>query len=114
MYDRCMRKETEILKEEDFMHEPAQEWKRDSASSIKELLGLWLFFLYLIVYVGFILINVISPKFMGIDVGSLNVAITYGLGLIVLAMVLSFAYNHVSTHAEELLNNDQRGDVEAE
>ncbi len=96
------------------MHEPAQEWKKDSASSIKELLGIWLFFLYLIVYIGFIVINVVSPKFMGIDVGSLNVAITYGLGLIVLAIILAFAYNHVSSHAEELLNNDQRRDVETE
>lgn len=96
------------------MHGPAKEWGKDSASTIKELLGIWLFFLYCIVYVGFILINVISPKFMSIDVGSLNVAIMYGLGLIVFAMILALAYNHVSTHAEKLLNEDLRRDGEAE
>lgn len=80
------------------------EWKKDSASSLKELLGKWLCLLYALVYSGFIFINVASPQFMGIDVGSLNVAIVYGFGLIIFAMILAFIYNQVSTHAEELLN----------
>ena len=92
------------------MHGPSSEWKKDNSSSIKELLGKWLFILYAIVYAGFIVINVVSPKFMGIEVGSLNVAIVYGFLLIVFAMLLAFAYNHVSSHAEEILNND--GEVE--
>jgi uncharacterized membrane protein (DUF485 family) len=92
------------------MHGPSSEWKKDNASSIKELLGKWLFILYAIVYVGFIVINVLSPKFMGIEVGSLNVALLYGFLLIVFAMLLAFAYNHVSSHAEEILNKD--GEVE--
>lgn len=92
------------------MHGPSSEWKKDNSSSIKELLGKWLFILYAIVYGGFIVINVVSPKFMGIEVGSLNVAIVYGFLLIVFAMLLAFAYNHVSSHAEEILNND--GEVE--
>jgi hypothetical protein len=41
---------------------------------------------------------------MGIDVGSLNVAIVYGLGLIIFAMLLAMAYNHISTLAENLFN----------
>lgn len=89
------------------MHGPSMEWKKDNSSSLKELLGKWFFFLYSIVYGGFIVINVVSPKFMGIDVGSLNVAIVYGFGLIVFAMLLAFAYNHVCTHAEDLLNKDE-------
>ena len=92
------------------MHGPSSEWKKDNSSSIKELLGKWLFILYAIVYGGFIVINVVSPKFMGIEVGSLNVAIVYGFVLIVFAMLLAFAYNHVSSHAEEILNKD--GEVE--
>jgi uncharacterized membrane protein (DUF485 family) len=88
------------------VHGPATQWKRDNASSIKELLGKWLFLLYAIVYGGFILINVTSPDFMGIQVGDINVAIVYGFGLIIFAMILAFAYNHVSTHAEEILNNE--------
>lgn len=92
------------------MHGPSSEWKKDKSSSIKELLGKWLFILYAIVYGGFIVINVVSPKFMGIEVGSLNVAIVYGFLLIVFAMLLAFAYNHVCSHAEEVLNKD--GEVE--
>lgn len=83
------------------------EWKKDGASSLKELLGKWLCLLYALVYAGFIFINVASPQFMGIDVGSLNVAIVYGFGLILFAMILAFIYNQVSTHAEELLNQPE-------
>lgn len=89
------------------MHGPSTEWKKDNSSSIKELLGKWLFLLYAIVYGGFILINVTSPSFMGIDIGDINVAIAYGFGLIIFAMILSFAYNHISTRAEELLNKEE-------
>lgn len=96
------------------MHGPSTQWKADESSSLKELLGRWLFFLYLIVYFGFIVINVISPKFMGIDVGSINVAIVYGFGLIIFAMILAFAYNHVGTHAEELLRNNDKKEAEEE
>lgn len=94
------------------MHGPAQEWKKDNASSLKEILGKWLFFIYSIVYFGFILINVFSPKFMSVDVGSLNMAIVYGFGLILFAMLLAFAFNHVSTHAEDLLNTEEEGEEE--
>ena len=92
------------------MHGPSSDWKKDNSSSVKELLGKWLFLLYAIVYGGFIVINVVSPKFMGIEVGSLNVAIVYGLLLIVFAMLLAFAYNHVSTHAEDIMNKDKESE----
>jgi len=92
------------------MHGPSSEWKKDKSSSIKELLGKWLFILYAIVYGGFIVINIVSPKFMGTKVGSLNVALVYGFLLIVFAMLLAFLYNHICSHAEEVLNSD--GEVE--
>lgn len=92
------------------MHGPSSDWKKDNSSSVKELLGKWLFLLYAIVYGGFIVINVVSPKFMGIEVGSLNVAIVYGFLLIVFAMLLAFAYNHVSTHAEDVMNKDKESE----
>lgn len=89
------------------MHGPSTEWKKDNSASIKELLGKWFFILYAIVYAGFIVINVFSPKFMGIKVGSFNVALVYGFLLIGFAMLLAFAYNHVSSHAERILNNEE-------
>ncbi len=87
------------------MHEESTKWEKDNSSSIKELLGKWLFIMYAIVYAGFIIINVASPTFMGIEVGSFNVAIVYGFMLILFAMLLAFAYNHVSSHVEELMDD---------
>ena len=88
------------------MHGPHVEWKKDNSAVIKELVGKWLFILYSIVYFGFILINVFSPHFMGIEIGSMNMAIIFGFGLILFAMLLAFAYNHISTRAEQIMNND--------
>jgi uncharacterized membrane protein (DUF485 family) len=96
------------------MHGSATEWKKDYSSSLKELLGKWLFLLYAIVYGGFMLINVTSPSFMGIEIGGFNVAIVYGFGLIIFAMILAFAYNHVCTRAEELMNKDEDEHEETE
>ena len=94
------------------MHGPPSEWKKDNSATIKELVGKWFFFLYALVYAGFILINVFSPGFMGIDVGGLNIAIIYGFGLIIFAMLLAFAYNHISTRAEQLFKKDEDTDKE--
>jgi hypothetical protein len=88
------------------MHGPSSEWKKDNAVSIKVLIGKWFFLLYAIVYAGFILINVASPEFMTIDIGNLNIAIIYGFGLILFAMLLAIAYNSISTHAESVLNDE--------
>ncbi|HBE01301.1 MAG TPA: DUF485 domain-containing protein [Spirochaetia bacterium] len=92
------------------MHDPATQWKRDNASSLKELLGKWLIIIYAIIYGGFILVNIVSPSFMGIDVGSLNVAIVYGIGLIISAIILAFVYNSISTHAEELFEENSKNE----
>jgi hypothetical protein len=51
---------------------------------------------------------------MSVDVGSLNMAIVYGFGLIIFAMLLAFAFNHVSSHAEELLNTDEEEEEDCE
>ena len=85
------------------MHESQTKWGYDPSTSLKILLGKWFFLIYSIIYAGFIIINVLSPSFMGIDVGSLNVAIVYGFGLIFFAILLALAYNHICTLAEELL-----------
>jgi uncharacterized membrane protein (DUF485 family) len=88
------------------MHHQSTQWGKDNSAEIKIILGKWLFFIYLLFYAGFILINIWSPSFMAIDVGPLNVAITYGFGLIVFAIILAFAYNHVCNVAEDLLNTE--------
>jgi uncharacterized membrane protein (DUF485 family) len=55
--------------------------------------GLILFFIYLVFYVGFVLMNTFAPDLVEKPTfGGLNVAITYGFALIVLALVLALIY----------------------
>ena len=92
------------------MHEPSSQWAKDHAASIKRVLGLWFVTLYSIIYAGFVVINVVSPSFMAVDVGSFNVAIVYGFLLIIFAIFLAAIYNHICTHAEEVMTNLRPGD----
>jgi len=85
------------------MHGPSSNWTKDHAASLKRILGLWFVTLYTIVYAGFVVINVVSPSFMAVDVGSFNVAIVYGFLLIIFAIFLAAIYNHICTHAEEVM-----------
>ncbi len=98
------------------MNDEPTKWVKDKSSVIKEIVGKWLFFLYAVFYVCFIVINIVSPGFMGIEIGGLNMAIAYGFGLILLAMLLAFAYNHISTRAEILFTEleEQKTEEESE
>jgi uncharacterized membrane protein (DUF485 family) len=56
-------------------------------------LGLWLFLLYVVLYGGFMGLAAFAPGVMGrTPFGGVNVAILYGLGLIVAAFVLALIY----------------------
>ncbi len=85
-------------------HGPASDWSADRASSFKTRIGIWMFLLYAIIYVGFVLINTFYPHLMGSDIGGLNLAIVYGFGLIIFALMLAFVYNAICSAAEEELN----------
>ena len=65
----------------------------DKSIPYKIRLGLWMFSFYLLLYGGFIVINVVDPKLMGIDIGSLNLAIVYGFSLIIIALIMALIYN---------------------
>mgnify|MGYP005847468155 CR=1 FL=1 len=83
-------------------HGPATEWKEDEKTSkIKSKLGIWMFAGYSIIYAVFIILNVVSPKIMGLDIGMLNLAIIYGFGLIILALIMALIYNALCGFAEE-------------
>lgn len=88
-------------------HGPSTKWDEDKSSDYKAKLGLKLFFLYIVVYGGFILISVINPNLMGADIGKINLAIFYGLGLIVFALILSFIYSYLCTKAEREMNKKE-------
>jgi uncharacterized membrane protein (DUF485 family) len=86
-------------------HEPAVQWGADKASEYKARLGVYFFIFYTFFYAGFIAINVMSPKTMGIIVmAGLNLACIYGFGLILLAILMGLIYNHMCTKKEDALN----------
>lgn len=59
-------------------------------------LGIRMTLLYSLVYAGFVALCVFRPAWMGVRaVFGLNLAISYGLGLIVIAIVFAIIYNHL-------------------
>ena len=65
-------------------------------------IGLILFFVYLALYGGFVLLNTFWPKTMeATPVAGVNVAILYGFGLILAAFVLALVYGLLCKSAED-------------
>jgi len=84
-------------------HGPATQWKENKVlEKKKSRLGVVMFVIYTVIYAGFILTNVFDNPIMRIGIGSFNVAIVYGFGLIILALILAIFYNQVCTNAEKL------------
>jgi uncharacterized membrane protein (DUF485 family) len=76
------------------LHEPAGQSGPDPAAAYKARLGIWMFLLYCVVYAGFVVINLARPVLMErIVVAGLNLAVVYGMGLILFAVVLAFIYD---------------------
>ena len=88
-------------------HGPSSDWSSDKASSFKTRIGIWMFCLYAVIYIGFVVINAFKPALMASDIGDLNLAIVYGFGLIIFALMLAFVYNAICTAAEEELNTPE-------
>jgi uncharacterized membrane protein (DUF485 family) len=77
----------------------------DKSSPAKARLGMWLFLFYCVVYAGFVALNAMSPTTMeGPGLMGLNLAVTYGFGLIVLAIVMGLIYNAICGRMEERMN----------
>jgi uncharacterized membrane protein (DUF485 family) len=86
-------------------HGPSTKWGEDKASGYKAKLGVYLFIFYTLVYAGFIVINVVNPKLMGVIVfAGLNLACVYGFGLIVLAIIMGLIYNYLCSQQEYKVN----------
>jgi len=89
-------------------HGPAVKLGKDNASAWKAKLGVNLFFVYCIVYTGFVVINTVKPELMGIKIiMGLNLAVVYGMGLIILAIVMGLIYNKLCTRKEDELNKPE-------
>jgi uncharacterized membrane protein (DUF485 family) len=90
-------------------HGPAAKLGEDKASGRKARLGAWMFIFYSIVYAGFVFIGVIKYELMGkIVLGELNLAVVYGMGLIIFAIVLGIIYNWRCTKFENEMNKEEQ------
>jgi uncharacterized membrane protein (DUF485 family) len=89
------------------LHEPAAVIATDNAAAYKSKLGVILFIFYTLVYSGFVVIGLTNPELMGAElIGGQNIAIIYGFGLIVLAIIMGFIYNYFCTRMENKLNKN--------
>ena len=62
----------------------------------KTTIGIRMTLLYSLVYAGFVGLSVFQPTWMGgRAVLGLNLAVSYGLGLILLAILFALVYNHL-------------------
>ncbi len=81
-------------------------------------LGLSLFTVYTLIYLGFVLLNAFAADTMEIVVvAGLNLAIVYGFGLIIVAIVMAFIYGFAlrgdvdDASASSERTNDAEGDA---
>ena len=88
-------------------HGPAVKLGVDHAAKRKTRLGSWMFIAYLIVYAIFVAIGVANYEAMSkIVFLELNLAVTYGFGLIVLAIIMGLIYNWRCTKFEKEMNKE--------
>ena len=81
-------------------HGPATEWQEEASQDYKTKLGLIMCAIFVVVYLAFILTAVISPRTMAVDVGKLNLAIVFGFGIIILAIIEALIYNFLCSRKE--------------
>lgn len=90
------------------LHEPSVEMGKDNSIEKKNRLGVKMFIVYLVTYFGFVIIGTISPKTLGLNVfGLANLAVIYGMGLIVLAGIMGIIYNYFCSKYEDTLNKEE-------
>lgn len=84
------------------MHVNNTSEEKESLTKRKSVLGIRLFFVYLICYTGFVVIGVFHYELLSVTVfGGLNLALAYGIGLIVFAVILGVVYNYYCTKYED-------------
>lgn len=86
------------------LHEPAAKSGADPAFPYKRRLGAWMFALYALVYAGFVIVNLVRPQAMEkVVFGGLNLAVVYGFGLIIFALILALVYSQACERREKRL-----------
>jgi len=90
------------------LHEPAAPSGKDLAADYKKRVGLQMLVIYTVIYAGFVAVNVTTPLSMETEVlFGLNLACVWGMGLIVLALVLALVYDAMCRRQEASLNRQE-------
>ncbi len=93
-------------------HGPAVTHEPDPASSYKTRIGVFLVIIYGLIYAGFVALNTIIPRIMETEiVFNLNLAVVYGFGLILLAIIMGLIYNRLCSKKEDEMA--EKGGAEA-
>jgi uncharacterized membrane protein (DUF485 family) len=64
-------------------------------------IGLWLFLIYCLLYAGFMALTAFKFQVLATPVAGVNLAIVYGMGLIVAALVLAIIYMALCDNDED-------------
>jgi len=92
------------------LHEPATPAEKDPSGPYKVKLGVRMFFIYLLFYAGFVAINLISPKSMGMIVlAGLNLATIFGFALIIFALIEALIYDALCRQKEAFYQKQEDG-----
>lgn len=84
------------------MHVNSTTEEKEIVTRQKSKLGVRLFFIYLICYAGFVALGVFNYELLSTTVFSgLNLAIVYGIGLILFAVIMGIIYNYYCTKYED-------------
>jgi len=89
------------------LHQPAPSENEgaDLALDYRTRIGVLFFLFYALVYVVFVVINLVSPLLMeSVVLFGMNLAVTYGIGLILFAILLALIYNRMCAKKEHALN----------
>jgi len=83
-------------------HGPPTEWEKEKSEGFKTRLGIYMFIAYTALYLAFVFLCVLGPKLVAKSVGSLNIAITFGFALIIVAIIQALVYNYLCSRKERL------------
>lgn len=90
-------------------HGPATQMDADYAAKKKANLGIVFFFIYLLFYGGFVAIGVLDYEMLQKEIfAGLNLALVYGLGLIIFAVLLGILYNYLCSKYEDDMNKKEQ------
>lgn len=85
----------------------------EEVSRKKSRLGIIFFFIYSFFYAGFVVIGVFNYEWMAKELmEGVNLAILYGFGLILLAVVMGLLYNFICTRYENRAFVEYRNEKE--